>query len=640
MASGGATRLSLVGRRVEFQRLTVALDDATDGRMRAVAVLGDPGIGKTRLVEELADVATSRGLAVAWGRATRQQGAPPYWVWRQVIDSLARADKSPMGPSADSEFLRSGAPDRYAQLEALRDRLDRGAARHGLLIILDDAQWLDESSLWLLTEFVQLRDVDRMLLVLTARLPDMAREQATTPTEVAGGDRFERVVLGPLPSEDIAAQVRGLSAGSELDADTVRAVVNRADGNPFFAAELCRAAAITLAAGRKPAGNLPETVRDAVRQRLHGLSPSSVTALEAASVLGRSFMVGLLADILGARPLHTIEALEEAVGSAVLVRDERLGAYRFAHPLIPEAVVEGLDLSSRRRLHRAAMAGIERVHAGELDDWVGELARHAAAAFEAGDPRPPVHWAVRASEVAMNASAWLDAVRLTRSALDLSHGSMEPELEGALLVQLAHAAFLSAEFATAADAVERAMRLARSTGSIGLVALAALSIEPIGAADWDARASRWYETALASGDFAPDVSAQLHARLAQSLVYAGDLDAADRASRQAIAESRRGHRGPGSIAAIQSRRLVCSAPEGSTERAGLAGDLILTAVAGDDTSSELSGRLGQLDCSLEAADLTAGASALRQAAALVIALARADTPLAGPARTSGPDAGA
>ena len=344
VASGGATRLTLVGRRVEFERLTVALDDATDGRMRAVAVLGDPGIGKTRLVEELAGVATSRGLAVAWGRATRQQGAPPYWVWRQVIDSLARADKSPRDPWADSEFLRSGAPDRYAQLEALRDRLDRGAARRGLLIILDDAQWLDESSLWLLTEFVQLRDVDRMLLVWTARLPDMAREQATTPTEVAGGDRFERVVLGPLPSDDIAAQVRGLSDGSELDADTVRAVVDRADGNPFFAAELCRAAAITLAAGRKPAGNLPETVRDAVRQRLHGLSPSSVTALEAASVLGRSFMVGLLADILGARPLHTIEALEEAVGSAVLVRDERLGAYRFAHPLIPEAVVEGLDL--------------------------------------------------------------------------------------------------------------------------------------------------------------------------------------------------------------------------------------------------------------------------------------------------------
>ena len=583
--------------------------------MHAVAVLGEPGIGKTRLVEELADVAKARGVAVVWGRATAQRGAPPFWVWRQVVDALARTSEPLKDHRVASEFLRAGAADRYAQLEALADQLDRSAERHGLVIVLDDAQWIDESSWWLLTELVQLNGVDRLLLVLTARLPEVDRRHPKMMAELARGDHLDRVVLGPLRAEDIAVQVRNLFDESELDADTMTAVVDRAAGNPFFAAELARGAAATVAGGRHAAMELPVTVRQAVRQSLQGSSTSTMAALDAASVLGRTFTVGLLADMLAATPLHTIEALEKAVDSAVLVPDGGLGTYRFAHPLIPEAIVDGLSLRSRQRLHLAAMVSIERVHAGDTDDWAGELARHAAAAFGVGDRRPAVHWAVRASEVAVEASAWHDAVRLTNHALDLGGDSLALEVKCRLLIQLAHAAFRSASFAVAADAgVERAMRVASDVGSAAITALAALATEPIGAVEWDARVLHWCEIAIHSGEFDPDLSARLHARLAQALVYAGDLEAADAASRQAIVDSRRvGRLGPGSIAATQSRQLVRSGPDGVTERAGLARDLIGAAAVVKDDSSELSGRLWQLDCSLETADLSAAAKALRGA---------------------------
>ena len=506
--------------------------------------------------------------------------------------------------------------DRYAQLESLIDHLDRSAARHGLVVVIDDAQWIDDSSWWLLTELVQLRGVDRMLLVLTARLPEVDRTHPRAVADLARSKHFERIVLGPMHPQHIAVHVRHLFDQAGLEGDAVSAIVNRAAGNPFFAAELARGAVTAAAGGRHSAPMLPVSVREAVRQGFHGISSSTMTALEAASILGRSFTVGLLADILGATALNTIESLQEAVDSAVLVPDDHLGSYRFAHPLIPEVIIDGLSPGSRQRLHRAAMRSIVRVHAGETDDWAGELARHAAAAFEAGDRQPAAQWAIRASEVAMDASAWHDAVRLTQHALDLGRQSIAPEIEGQLLVQLAQAAFRSAKYALAADAVERAMRVARDLGSAAMTAAAALAPEPIGAPEWDARVLRWCEIALSSGAFDPDLSACLHARLAQALIYAGDLEAADDASQQAVAESHRAPPGPGAVAAAQSRQLVCSGPDGVTERAELATDLIRAAVAANDVSSELSGRLWQLDCSLETANLAATAKALRQASQL------------------------
>ena len=597
MSSHNGRDLVLVGRGPESEALNGALAASLDGGQRAVAVLGEPGIGKTRLVEQIADSATARGCRVVWGRATRYEGAPPFWVWRQIVDALGA--KGDGGPD-----LTAGATERYALLEALVGLLGRRAEQGGLVVVLEDAQWLDDSSWWLLVELVRLRGVDRMLLIVTARTPDFDRAHPSMVTDMARGGHLQRIVLNSLQPPDIERQVRALLAPSRVDEAVLTAIVEKSGGNPFFAAELGRAAV----AGRVPGSNLPVTVREAIRERLLGLAPSTVIALDAASVLGRSFSVGLLAAMTDTSPLQAIEALDAAVEAAVLVGDGQLGCYRFAHPLMAEAMGDGLDPRSRRLLHRAAMDAIEGVHAGDLDDWAGELARHAAAGYDPGDRGRAVHWTIRAAQLAVAASAWEDAARLTRQALDLGSGK-----DVRLLVQLADASFRSAEFVAAADAVEQVMTVATGTGSADMAALAALAVEPIGATEWDARVRRWCETALRAGDLDPDLSARLHARLAQALMYAGEAGPADQASRQAILDSRRGRPGPGSIAALRSRQLVRSGPDEVTERSGLAVELIDTAVAANDLSAELSGRLWQLDCSFEIGDLTAATRALRAA---------------------------
>ncbi len=243
-----------VGRAGEVDLLRARLDQTRTGHGRLVLVTGEPGIGKTSLVQRLA---ADAGMPVGWGRASDDLGSPPYWIFRQLARSLGRP--FPMGGTDGS------AEARFAAFEAFAEDLREAATPHGLLVVLDDLQWADAASLALLVHLA--RDLARapLMIVVTYRDTETTGRDALT-TALAALARepvLTRIRLVGLSEAEVAEQLAHVRG--EVPADVAALVSRRSGGNPFFVTELARLVGIAGDA-------LPDGVVDTVRARLARLS--------------------------------------------------------------------------------------------------------------------------------------------------------------------------------------------------------------------------------------------------------------------------------------------------------------------------------------------------------------------------------
>jgi DNA-binding SARP family transcriptional activator len=438
--AGTATRAPLaaadspiVGREAELARMRTRLRAALRGEGQVLFVTGEAGIGKSRLVDELAAMATTHGARALVGRAYETEQILPFRPWVDALRAghalhgmreapaasaparaeLARLFPELSGSEAPPAITREGHLRLFESLDAVLGELARNQP---IFIVLEDLHWADEMSTRLFA-FVGRRLVERpILLVASARDEDLADTPALGRLfgELVPLSHVEHVVLGALSASSTATLVRALArAGSHATrlAETVDRVWALSEGNPFVIVETMRA----LREGRLPeaAGiELPQHVREMTASRLSRMSARAQEIARVASVFTREIEFPVLQRAAGRSRRETAEAVEELVRRRIL--DAVGERFDFTHARLRQAVYHALLAPRQQALHAAIGEAVESVYAGRLDEVYDRLAHHFSRADE---PGRALTYLVHLADKVARSYALEEAVRVLNDAL-------------------------------------------------------------------------------------------------------------------------------------------------------------------------------------------------------------------------------
>jgi DNA-binding CsgD family transcriptional regulator len=613
-------RTELVGRDVELALLGGWLDEAVAGNPRLVLCSGEPGIGKTRLAEELGRLAKSRRVPTRWGRGVESEGAPPYWPWQELLRSVAdfvdvvgladgnlltnhvRQLVPGLFPPATDTMDAGLTEDRFTQFDCMSRLLRQVASRTPLVIVLDDAQWADQPSLLLLQHVVRTLSDERLLVLVNHRDTENGHSGLLTGMLREGPTRA--IHLSGLGAPAVGRQLT-LALSHDVDSTQAEEVRVFTGGNPFFVGEIAR----MLGEERTPTGGslVSVSVRDAIAARLDRLSPDCVQLLQAASIIGPEISALLLTAVVDLPVTSCLGLLDEAVDAGLLEIGTTPARHQFVHALVRDAIEAGLPAPERVRLHHRAALAIEEVYAGQLELHVFDLARHWAVAAVQGDAGTAVTWIRRAAEEALNQLAFEEAARLFRLALDVGGRATSDTDRCRMLLALAAALGAAADFAGRLDACLQAAAISRQTGRAEQLAEAALLLEGVfGHPATDLAAKRLGEEALRLLDpAATPLRARVTARVAEACMYLGDVNRAALASEDALALSQDCADRGAMVAALHARRLVFEGPEGVEERERLSDWMLNLNSVDGDPRIEMWAHLWRVDTSFERGDLLA-----------------------------------
>jgi DNA-binding CsgD family transcriptional regulator/tetratricopeptide (TPR) repeat protein len=469
---------TLAGRRVELERLQAALDRAIEGFSSTVLVAGEAGVGKTRLVTELASSAYGRGMLVLTGGAVGLGDSDlPYGPFAEAFRALHRSvgrdrflqaagagadDVARLVPDAlvrrtpDGAALEEGSEARARLFGSVQGLLGRISVETPVLLALEDLQWADPSSRSLLLSTARQLTGTRVVLVGTFRSDDLGRRHPLLPT-LALLERLpnvERIDLARLTPEAVQDQIAGI-LGSVPAPRLVDEIVERSDGNPFFVEEL-------LAGGPQLGrSGVPPTIQDVIEVRLNALPDETQRVVRIAAVVGRQAEHDLLADLAGLSEVELIAAIRPAVDGHVLVPAEGDGrpSYAFRHALVREVAYDDLLPTERSALHRLVAEALSaQPDANEADARAAaELAYHWSGAH---DDRRALEASLRAARTATEIYAHDEALEHYERAIRLWDRVPEAATEtGSDLASLYDGA---AAAASNAGNVRRAAELARA----------------------------------------------------------------------------------------------------------------------------------------------------------------------------------
>jgi len=444
----------LIDREEELAALKAALDTMLSGRGQVVLVAGEPGIGKTRLAEELLVYARLRGCVALTGRCYEQEVSIPYLPVAEALRAAVRALQDErlsdvLGPHAPEVVklvpeLARRIPDlapspplepsqeRLRLFESLRAFVAGIAQGQPVVLLLDDLHWGDAATLELLRYLARSLRGDRVFILGTYRdvEVDRAHPLSAALAEMNRERLYRRILVRGLTREHVAAMIQAVfQTRSPVSVEMRDLIYQETEGNPFFVEEvlkhLVEAGAIYRSDGgweRKPIEELdvPQSVREVIGRRLERVSEACRRTLTMASVIGRRFTFDVQQQSAGVLEEELLDTLDEAA-RAQLIREQGTGReseYEFAHALIREVLYDGLGHRRRMALHQKVGEALEAVHASRIDQAVEDLAYHFTHA-QAGSIEKAIRYSLRAAEKSMGLFAHEEAVRFYRNALDL-----------------------------------------------------------------------------------------------------------------------------------------------------------------------------------------------------------------------------
>jgi hypothetical protein len=441
-ARRAATRV-MVGREEHIALLEAAWAAALTGERRVVVLAGDPGIGKTTVAAELALRVHAGGGTVLYGRWD-EEGLAPYQALREALGtyaaacprSLMRADLSVRADEVARLLPEIAAhiggvrpplaedpeAERVRLFDAVRDWLSAIAARRPLLLVLDDLQWADRSSLMLLRHILDAPPADPLLVVLTRRDGDT---EGLGPLHALGslaGADIERVEVAGLDPEDVTELVvRAIGRPVDEDEAAVSGwLATETAGNPLYVYEILAGLDPDdpAAALRQVREQLPARVHDVVHWRLSRLAPGVTDVLGAAALVGEEFPLDVLSAVVDVRPLDLRNLLDDATRAGV-VRDVGERRVAFTHAVVRRALQDELAPDRATALHRRIGEALaDRNHGGEGAP-AAEIAHHLLVSADAATAGRAVRWARAAADHARRETAFENAVWFLTRAIDV-----------------------------------------------------------------------------------------------------------------------------------------------------------------------------------------------------------------------------
>jgi class 3 adenylate cyclase/tetratricopeptide (TPR) repeat protein len=488
--------VELVGREAELETLLGGWERTRSGGCALVVISGEAGIGKTRLTSELGRHVHGEGGTVLLGRCD-QQLAAPFAPIIEVLDQLVAGTPDPelrlwIG-DAGAELSRlvptlrarlgitepipefDATSDRSRLFEAISGLLRAAALTSPILVVLDDVQWADPTTLLLVRHLLLRARLTALLVCATVRDHEPAPAFDAAWADLSAKFPVETVRLRGLSE---AAVEQYLACSEAIDLQVERSTVaaslcERTGGNPFFLGEVVRDL------GDFSSDGVPARVKDVLRRRLDGLSPETQRILAASAVIGLEFRVCLLEALGSAEPV-LLDALDEAVAAGI-VRDNpgTPDRFEFRHALVRDEVYGSLTALRRCRLHRAVADVLITESGGP--EHAADIAHHLLAAGTSDDRQAAVEFLRSAADHATSICAYERAAELLdRAAGIAADEGLGPAVEAELRIALGDALAAVGEVERCDEELLQAGTLAEEAGRTDLLVAAALGAGSVG----------------------------------------------------------------------------------------------------------------------------------------------------------------
>ncbi len=446
------SRTPFVGRDAELSRVKGKLADARTGRGGLVMLIGEPGIGKSRMIEEFTEHARGEGSAVLFGACFEGEWVPPFAPFAEAIEEYAKSAavetlQADLGHSAGAisrlaPSLRDRLPDfaepaqlqpdeeRFRLLDAVSQFLIATSERAPVVLVLDDLHWADKGTIAMMRHVARFVTKHRILILGAYRDVELDRQHPLSDAlaQLRREVEYERIALKGLDESDIGAMLTSITE-QEVPEAFVRAISDETDGNPFFVREvlihLTEEGKIFQQDGRWTSNvsiaemGIPEGVRQVIGRRLSRLSDAANKLMTAASGFNGPFHIDLAGAAAALDENAALDALDEALQSQLLRSTGEHDTYNFTHALIRHTLYGELSPSRQVRLHRQIAEAMERVYGDRAKDHAAELAFqfHQSSAVSGAERGVP--HALAAADQAEASAAWDEQVNFLRMALEL-----------------------------------------------------------------------------------------------------------------------------------------------------------------------------------------------------------------------------